>query len=177
MSFLNLFFSWKTSISSVEEMKKAQVVITHEFGDQKEVNDTTMDIVYVGIKIAKQLNIPMICQSPGDMVAYCQQLEPVLIIDRNLQSEGSYLDTNEVNRQVSEICQKNGWTYVVVCAHPHHAWRVGKNLEKFGLIPIFPDLLGIKYCSIPSRLTLSSPWYFIPREICARILYYFKGYI
>ena len=177
MKLLDLFFSWKTRISSVEEMKKAQVVITHEFGDQKDLNETTIKIVEIGVRIAKESVCPIVCQYPGDIVSNCSWLKPILVIKKNLKNEGFYLDTNEVNRQVSEICKKNNWNYVVVCAHPHHAWRVGKNLEKFGLIPLFPDLGGIDYHFISSRLALSFAWIFIPREVCARIRDYFKGYI
>lgn len=169
MNIFDLFLNWKTPISSFEEMKKGKLVLTHGFDDQKNLCEVTVEIVETAVRICKNFGLPIACQFPGDTVARCEGLEPIMVIYKNLH-DGGYLDTNEVNRQVAEICQKNGWTHVVVCAHPDHAWRVGKNLEKFGLTPIFPDLSGIKYHKIPGRWKLNFPW-FIIREIISRVLY------
>ena len=174
--FFALLFQWKYKTND-SELRKGQIIITHEFGDQRTLSAATRQIVNVGTTLSKQLRVPLICQFPGDQQAFRNGVRPLLIITKNLSPNGIYLDTAEVNRQLFKECEKNDWKYVIVCTHPDHVWRAAKNIKKFGLIPLVPDLSSIYYDSHCSRFSLAYRWAFLPRELATRLLYFLKGYL
>lgn len=171
------FTHWSVLPDIGEALAGAEVIVTHEFGDQKSVSRTTRQIAELGIEFAKKLGKPLICQAPGDEVAARLKIRPFCVIRRHELRPGAYLDTEEVNRQVTEICRTYGWQRVILCAHPHHLWRAGLNLTRHGMTVLYPNTSGIGYDAHCARLALQSPYIFIPREVLARILYLRKGWI
>ncbi len=175
-AILDCFSHWSVPAQSEEVLGTADVIVTHEFGDQQTVSASTEGIVRRGALLAQSLHRPLICQSPGHRVAEELGVTPIKVIEKS-RVEGAYLDTEEVNGQVAQMCWQKGWKKVIVCTHPHHLWRAGLNLKRYGLEPFYPYTADISYDSACSRIALRSPWVFIPREILARMLYAKKGYI
>ncbi len=170
-----IVFAWKVPTASDEEMKYADCIITHEFGDQHTVSATTEQMVKLGVQLAKRYGLPLITQFPGDTVALREGVVPYMVITKHAQ--GKYLDTEEVNRQLSVEAFRLKWKRVIAITHPDHAWRVGQNLRYHRLIPLFPDLSTITYDEHCSRKTVRDRQHFIPWEIAARVFYYCKGYL
>lgn len=176
---LDCFLHWHPRPDTEAEFAGADVIITHGFDDQKELSRTTVAITALGVELAKRFAKPLICQFPANEVAEREGVKPSLVITAHLLKPGEYLDTEEVNRQVFRHCWRKGWRKVILCTHPHHAWRARENLKRHGLTPFLPDLSGIAYDPAlwSSRKSLSTPLIFVPREILARLLYLHKGYI
>jgi hypothetical protein len=168
------FTSWSVPSASLKELVSADVVVTHEFGDQKRINTTLIEMAKIAILLRDDYQKPWIAQYPGNLTT---ATPPLGVIKMHLLKHGAYLDTEEVNRQVAVVCRAHGWKTVILITHPHHAWRAGKNLEHHGLNVVFPDLESVKYDSHTSRLVLTSPLFFIPREIIARLVYFCKSYL
>jgi len=89
---------------------------------------------------------------------------------------GKYLDSYEVSRQCAEYCRKNGIKNLLIFSHPHHAWRVRKVTEKFGL-NCLTVTVKIPYDRKSVQLWTRSAWLFIPREILVIIAYWLTGKI
>jgi hypothetical protein len=167
--------SWTNHPASAAEMSRAGVVVTHEFGDQQHLGVSNAAIAEVAHALMRELSIRLwVAQYPTNFGA--RDILPIAVIRTNYTNPGAYLDTEEVNRQVASVCRERHVTQVVLVCHPHHAWRAKKNLERFGMTVYLPDLSSIPYDPGCSRKPLNSALYFIPREILARIFYYFKGY-
>ena len=173
------FAHWHIISDATPLLKDADVIITHEFGDQHNVSLTTLNIVARGADLAHRFNKPMICQFPGQQVAELAGIKPIYVIERHLLKPGEYLDTEEVNRQAANVCKMNGWKRAIVVAHPHHEWRAAANLERHGISTFYPKTSDIPYDPSlrKSRPILSTPALFVPREILARLLYLKKGWI
>jgi uncharacterized SAM-binding protein YcdF (DUF218 family) len=173
------FGHWNVPPSTEEELANADVVATHEFGDQKVPSLSTTRIVERGAYYVRIYSKPMICQFPGNRVAEKYKVKPVAVIEKHLLKPPpkNYLDTEEVNRQIAEICKQHGWKKVILVAHPHHLWRAAENLKRHGLIPVIPVNRDIPYDPTMKRGALRGPLRFVPREIAAREVYLFKGYI
>lgn len=175
---LTIFFHWQVPPSSPEELATADFVISHEFGDQKNVNSSTSGIVKVALEMSDKYGIPLVCQSPGHRATRdFNAASPVAVIYRHGVRPGAYLDTHEVNRQAVDISRGYGWRRVIVCAHPHHLWRAGEDLRRQGLTPLYPDMSKVGYDPTCSRPALRTPWIFIPREILARLQYLMNGWL
>ena len=170
---------WSVPANEEEELATADAIVTHEFGNQKDPSGTTMDIVALGVELHKRLKKPLICQYPGDEVVKRYGIEAAHVIKEHLLKPGEYLDTEEVNHQVAIKCAWEDWHRIIVCTHPHHMWRAGRNLEKHGITPLYPSYSPIFYDKrlFLSRPFLATPLLFIPREIIARKLYLDRGLI
>ncbi len=173
----NLARNWSVPVSPEEVLAAADVVIAHEFGDQKTPSKTTEEIVNIGVAHCKKYTIPLVCQFPGNVTAEKIGMKPLYVVDKHLLKPGKYLDTEEVNRQVAMVCARHGWKSAIVCTHPHHLWRAGNNLRLHGIIPAYPDVSGIHYDEHCARKELSSARRFMPREIKARAWYWLLGQI
>lgn len=173
------FGHWRVAPNTPAELATAQAVVTHEFGNQKDVSSSTAAIVDTAVELTTTHNLPLMCQWPGNSRARQRRVEPALVVKEHQLRPGAYLDTEEVNRQFAEMCRSQGWTRVIICAHPHHLWRAGKNLEHHGLQVLYPDMSRARYDSGLRRVRpeLSTPLLFIPRETLARLLYRRKGYL
>lgn len=179
MRITDCFLHWHVPAHSSAELVAADAIVTHEFGDQKNPSRTTEDIVALAVRLHKSLRKPLICQHPGDQVAKRYGVEVAHIIKEHLLDPGAYLDTQEVNRQVSLKCAWENWKRVIVCTHPHHMWRAGRNLERHGITALYPPYSPIFYYKelFLSRPFLATPLLFIPREILARKMYLDRGLI
>lgn len=165
--------TWQVPVASDEELAEAGVILSHEFGNQKKVSRTTAAIAKIATALSRRFGLPWIAQFPGNLVSR----EATIVIFENDLDPDFYLQTNDVSRQCSRNCSRAGWKTVIVITHPHHAWRAGKNLERYGLKVIFPDLHAVAYDPHNARKALSSAVRFVPREVFARIWYLFRGYV
>lgn len=93
------------------------------------------------------------------------------------QEPGKYLDTWEVTRQCAEYCRVHNISTVLFFAHPAHAWRVQKTIEKFRLRGVPGNTIGTPYDPKSVQIWTRSKWLFIPREILSRLLYLFTNKI
>lgn len=173
----DLLGHWRVPSSSEADLAHADVILTHEFGDQINVSKTTRSFVEIAAALAKKHDLPMICQTPGHIVAKEHGVNPIKVIERNELQAGGYLDTDEVNRQAAQLCRVRGWIKVIPCTHPHHLWRVGENLRHHGLTPMYADMSAVPYdySLIIERPFLSNPLLWMPREIMARVMYVNNG--
>ena len=171
----DVFQHWRVPVPEEGGLSCADVVVQHEFGNQKTLSRTTIQIVRKAIVLARQFDIPLICQFPGDSAARAAGIAPALVIRQHKRKRNAYLDTEEVNRQVAELCVQRDWATVILVTHPHHFWRASENLRHHGLVVLAPDLSGIEYDRGCSRSSLRTPERFIPREILARLLYLARG--
>ncbi|MDB5187834.1 MAG: hypothetical protein JWO50_354 [Candidatus Kaiserbacteria bacterium] len=176
INIINCVRNWRVPASSDELLASCDAIITHEFGDQKTPSQSTIAIVRDAVELCRKYDKPLITQFPGNIVAEELGLTPFAVINSHAVT-GKYLDTEEVNRQVAEICGAYGWKRVIVCTHPHHIWRAGNNLQTFGLEAIYPRNAHIPYDSDCSRRMVWSAWLFVPYEICARALYMRMGHL
>ncbi len=163
--------SWNAPVSAEGELQHAQVILSHEFGDQEHVQGTNQELQNLALRLRYRYHIPWIAQFPQGKIGASY------LISQNKAEPGRYLNAHEVNRQAAEICAENGWERVILVVHPHFAWRARKDLEQFGLTVSVPDLLEIHYHWIPKRPVLGTPWLFIPREIIARGVFWFRGWL
>jgi hypothetical protein len=176
-SIVDCAMHWRVPASSDELLAECDAVITHEFGNQIIPSQSTIAIVQHAVELCRKYNKPLITQFPGDVVAQELGFVPYAVIRTHKLVAGKYLDTEEVNRQAAMICSQNNWKRIIVCTHPHHVWRAGCNMQKFNLEPLYAPNAHIQYDKTCSRKSVRSPWYFVPREICARALYIQKGYL
>lgn len=170
-----ILFYWHMKPSPPEMLDRADVVLSHEFGDQHTLGNTNRALAKLAARESLGRGLPWITQFPQNW--FPTKAMPIAVISAHELKKGAYLDTEEVNRQAAEICKVNGWKTVLLCAHPDHAWRAGKNLERHGLSVVYPDLSGISYDPTCARRSLSSRFVFLPRELAARLLYFWKGYL
>ena len=176
---LDLVAHWNVHAHSPKELGDADVVIAHEFGDQKVPSDTTKAIINTAVTLCARYNLPLICQFPGDQVACARGVNPLYVVRENIARPGTYLDTHEVHRQAALECAKYGWKKVILVSHRHHLWRAGENIKKrHHLMPLFPkETACIPYDPKCSRILLRQPLLFIPREIWSRWSYRKQGLI
>lgn len=171
---LQSFFRWSVPVATDQELADADVILAHEYGDQKTVSSTTAAIAYNARRLHQKFNKPVIAQFPVNVAI---PDVPAIIISRHLKTPGAYLDTEEVQRQAAVICSLHGWRKVILCAHWAHAWRAGQNLIHHGLEPIYADSYNVRFDWKSPRWTQKSTAIFLPREVLAKILYFKKGLI
>jgi hypothetical protein len=165
--------AWNVRASSKEELARAQVILSHEFGDQRTMGETNWQLEKLASFARDAFGIPWISQYPQGT---CETISDYAIRSR-ADKPGAYLNAHEVNRQAVEICRANGWTNVLLCAHPDFAWRAKKDLERFGMTVFLPDLSGLQYDHLCRRKALSSPWMFRPREVVAILVFWIRNWL
>lgn len=164
------FFDWPGKCAAGEELSASLANIAFSFGDSEKSN-------YFLAKKADKLIIkyetPTIAQwEIGD---YLSKGKIATIKKGRVVSQ--YLNTYEVAFRAAEICKKLNIKKILILAHPHHAWRCKKTLEKLGLSVGVIDTSGCPYDSSSNQIWTRSRALFIPREILARLMYLVKGYI
>ena len=171
---LHSCFSWIVPTATEEELANADVILAHEYGDQKNVSSTTAAVAHNVRELHRKFRKPVIAQFP------CNEAisdVPAIVISKHLRMPGVYLDTDEVQRQAAVICGLHGWKKVILCAHWAHAWRAGQNLIHHGLTPIYADTSSIKFHWDSPRWAQKSTSLFMAREALAKMLYFRKGLI
>jgi len=171
----NVMYSGEVPFATPTQLVKADVIFGHEFGDQKNVSETSRSIAKNARRWHQELGIPVIFQHPCELAF--PDVKPVHVIRENLLHPGKYLDTNEVQRQLAEFCFEKGWTNVILCCHPKHAWRAGLNLMIHGLTPVFIDNSNVKCDLRCSRWSMKSEYIWLPREVYAKFRYFMEGKI
>jgi uncharacterized SAM-binding protein YcdF (DUF218 family) len=61
--------------------------------------------------------------------------------------EGMYLDTYRALVETKAICEKRGWTKVLLVAHPDHISRAALEAQRLGLDVDTADVAGVPYDS------------------------------
>ncbi|MBI2047692.1 MAG: hypothetical protein HYT27_00990 [Parcubacteria group bacterium] len=94
------------------------------------------------------------------------------------QTQGKYLDTEEVARQMITFLKtkKLHEKYVSVIAHPAHISRCVRILRKLGLQKITLIHADIPYDPLSEQIWVRSPLLYRTREILAFPLYLYRGY-
>lgn len=92
--------------------------------------------------------------------------------------KGQYLDTYEVVSQIRDLMFHDGMKCAILIAHPLHAWRAMKVCEKMGIATLVPNgLERIPFDHLSVQSWTRGPIRFILREIPARLLYWYRGWI
>jgi hypothetical protein len=78
---------WGMLPGTEEEFAGADVVATHEFGDQHVLSRSTEKIVGRGFWYAHTYGKPMICQFPGNHAAGSYGIKPVAVIEKHRNPE------------------------------------------------------------------------------------------
>jgi hypothetical protein len=176
--FFECFGNWNVPPNSDKELAKADVVLTHGFGEEGKIDFASEMIVMRGLRLARAFGKPLICQHPGDIIVAQTTFKPLYILNKHLVRPDTYIDTEEeVNRQAADECRKREFKTVLLVAHPHHIWRAGQNLKTHGMQVLYAPNADLPYDSKSSRWWLRTPWLFIPREVLVRLLYLKKSWI
>ena len=173
-TFLDEFLTWRIAYNTDDELAHADVILTHEFGNQHDVSVSTRAMADMAIELHREHGIPWVAQFPGNEV---DTEIAFATISSHILKPGEYLDTEEVNRQFAEICRQNGWKATALITHPDHAWRAKKNLERYGFTVLVPNLDSIPYDPTCTRWVVKYACIFKSREVLARVLYFIKGYL
>lgn len=177
LQIFQAIFAWKVDLASEAELRSADVILAHECGGNlKGLSWATSAIARNALALHKRFRKPVIFQHPCQTAV--PELEPAAVISKH-HLQGRYIDTDEVQRQVAEICQAHGWTRVILSTNPWHEWRAGRNLIRHGLTPVYADNSNVR-CDIRmwrSRPHLSSKVILVPYEAVAKFIYFRRGLI
>lgn len=173
VGILDCFGHWHVPAHAPGELPKADAIAAHEFGDQKLGTFASFLIAECVKELAFLYDKPIIAQYPVSKLLKKSSIF-ALEIRRNRTNPDAYLNTDEVNRQIAEMAKARGWKRIILCAHPHHLWRAGRNLSRHGMEVLYPQLPPVPYDPHCSRLVMRTPIVFIPREICVRLRYLYK---
>ncbi len=168
--------TWAMPIATVSDLQNAQIILSHEFGDQKTMGPTNTAIARKAASLQETYSLPWIAQYPQNKSVYSTAN---FVISRNLTRPGTYLDAHEVNRQAVDLCRIFGWVRVVLIAHDDFAWRAAKDLEQQGSgdIQVFvPDLSDIPYPSDIQRWDVRNRSVFRARERLVRVVGWSLGW-
>ena len=164
------------------KIEKGEVIIAPSFGSRK---DSQHDLSNLGIAkhimgIYRTIKLPMIFQkevaSAFRSLTGGKDAEIVKVIKEH-RVKGKYLDTYEVLAQALEIIKKNGWTKVILVAHPDHICRAEKVLKKMRLKVLIPSgLEDIPFDPHSRQWWTRGPLVWWLWEVLVGILYKIKGY-
>lgn len=178
------FKNWNLKPIDKDVENQLDVKIGFAFGET--TNFTSQDSNYELAKTALKSSKPAILQ--GEIAIYELDIHCDNIISLEDSFPGiKYIDSRHIAYEAGKICHQNGWMKVGVIAHPHHQWRCLMLLKKQGF-DVYPlDCTNVRYS--PNN---SQPWVrgalrlnqdinplnsFIPREVVARLLFLWKGWI
>ena len=170
---LRCVFCWREKYATKEQIKNAQAIVAFSFGARRcGPGHSNAFLIKIASCLSRKYELPIIAQSNiGDHIS-----NSVYTI-RESRRPGQYLDTYEVAFQIYELCKEHGFKEVLVLAHPDHAWRCKKTLEKLGLNTCVIDTSACPYDSLSTQEWTRNRLLFIPREIFARVLYLLQGKI
>lgn len=175
--FAQALFSWSIDdLLPVDEHCIFDAYFCLSFGNRiSETSETNQFLVNSVIKKYKQTKKPLIIQSE------CAHAFPLSIyIDKVISSqdmEVDHQDTYEAVQRCYVYCKENKIKSLLVFAHPQHAWRVKRSLEKIGLHPFIANTKGAPYDLKSTQAWAKSEFIFIPRELFKRLYYLFSGKI
>lgn len=166
-----LFF-WHEKYATEKEIQNAEVIIAFSFGQTSFGPDSSdWFLIRRAEKIFFQYGIPIIAQwEIGEHIA-----NGVICIIKKSRFPEKWFDTYEVAYQANEMCEQKKFKNVLVLAHPDHAWRCDKVLQKMGLNVVgVINTDGCPYDPL-SRLKWTTNWFnFIFRELLVRFLYFLQ---
>jgi hypothetical protein len=174
---LECVFCWRVKPSTNAELRESDAIVGLSFGHWGSAPGLS-NIVLAGciFNLNKFLLLPLILQREiGDALPGKHQKDKLFLISEH-QEPGKYLDTYEVLRQAWEIAKEQGWTKIVLVAHPAHLWRCKMVAERLGFV-VRPRRYVIPYDRESHQIWTRSPLLFIPREIVSRLIYLLKGWI
>ena len=176
---LSCLLDWRHRPASAEELANCQAILGQSFGLRSEADPGLSNAALAGVaaRLAVDSKAPLLLQwEIADVLAEQRPAKTVYCVVREHWA-GEYLDTFEVVRQMAVVCRANGWLRVAIVAHPAHAWRVARVAAWLGLDPAIVNTAGVPYDPESIQSWTRSAWCFFPRELAARLLYFFKGYI
>lgn len=180
MKFLKKFFQcifyWKLEPSSKGELKDSDVILALSFGRRENTSGMSNIQLALGVEmLALEFGLPVITQweISERLTAYIDKAGEI----REHRIKGKYLDTREMLIQSLEICKKRNWKKAVIVAHPDHVWRCAETAKKLGFETVIADTAYVEYDEQSVQPWTRSRARFVPREIAARLLFLFKGWI
>jgi uncharacterized SAM-binding protein YcdF (DUF218 family) len=178
VKFRNLFeclFSWHVKYATEKELQNADAIIAFSFGQTIFGPDSSdWFLIRKAEKIFSRYEIPIIAQwEIGEHIT-----NGVIHVIKKSRFPEKWFDTHEVAYQANEMCKQKNLTNVLVLAHPDHAWRCKKVLQKMGLNVVgVINTDGCPYDPL-SRLKWTISWSdFIFREFLVRLMYLAQGKI
>lgn len=177
--FWQVFFSWKMRPSEADKLKNADVIIGQSFGIDPNNKPGISNEFLANIVTQYDRYDAVLHHYPYTIlqweIADCVGFSDYIISESRIQS--IYLDTYEVLAQTWVVCQKEGWKKAIIVAHPDHVWRVAKTAEKLGFQVLIADTAGCPYNPQSTQPWTRNRPAFIGREILARLLYLYKGWL
>lgn len=194
MSSFNTYVSclgnWR--VDRAIDTAAAQAVIGCSFGRRDDGTNCPSNVAIarrVG-DVCIELGIP--CCVQGEVARHIEHLQEMYVSreSSNVHCEG-YIGTRQTIEELfyNYLLPKKFFRVVVV-AHRHHAWRVIRVCEKFGLEVVGVVTKGVPYDRRSSQRWCRTAWNplrtiwkwppdppFIPYEVAARWVYLKKGWI
>ncbi len=170
------FTVWRVPVSVEKDIAQADVIIAQSFGVRQH-NDpgaSNEALAHIAAYIHAKYGIPLIAQWE---IAHCITNTSDIHVIRNHRTEGKYLDTYEVLAQAQDICLQNGWSKIIILAHPHHYWRCVMTAKKMGCTVVKFDTGIVPYDWFSDQVWTRHKWFFIPREVLVRVHYLCTGKI
>lgn len=169
--------NWKETIIPDEELGEAHAIIALSFGLQPNRLGLSNKWISIIVKtLYEKYHLPLVLQKE---IADClPDLDKVTTStsDHNVFS-GKYLDTHEVLELMEKFCRNQGYTRIILVAHPDHMRRVAKIAEKFGLSGYIPrEISHIPYDPYSIQWWTRGKFLFFIREVPTRIFYKIRGW-
>ncbi|MCH7883296.1 hypothetical protein IIA95_02695 [Patescibacteria group bacterium] len=177
LKLLQCFFCWEVKSDAADVMCEADVIIALSFGASHEDPNKSNVALARNVTVLRTVcNLPIIVQwEIGNYLSSSFHTDFLSIYKH--REEGKYLDTYEVLAQAFEACRDHDLEKVIVVAHPDHVWRAIMTARKMGFDVVVPPISDIPYDQESTQPWTRSRTRFMVREIPARIIYLFKGWI
>jgi hypothetical protein len=176
--FFDCFLNWSFNKKTIEEKQgRFDVILCLSFGlRNNSIGISNKFLTNYVTEVYNNYPKPLIIQKDcvdNDFLKTCKVDK---IISKH-QIVDKYLDSYEVSRQCCEYCKMKNFKTILIVAHPHHAWRVKKIIEKFNLIGIIANTSKIPYDKKSIQIWTRNKFIFILREVVARLFYLYTNKI
>ena len=183
MNFLekiaHCIFVWHIRPSTDEELKKADVIISHAASDYADgrpgkINEYLASIV---LALHEKTGLPVIAQGE---VALCLISKVPLYGKIPCQRElpqGDYLDSVGVAQMQKKICNENGWKHPILVTCRPHMLRALLVSEKAGMDVLIADVPKAVYDWRVRHWWMRNWWLNNLRELPCRIVWLLQGKI
>jgi len=174
--FLECLFVWNVSPTEIIE---PDVILAHGVGDHEDGTPGPINqemAVRIREFCSEHPGLSILAQ--GEVGQCLTGLKVQIVVPRQRDRTGKYIDTKDVAQSQYAACKKGNWSRPVLFTWRPHVLRARQVTEKvFGIKVMIPDGLPKRYDKDNSQIWLRNPFVALPRELAARMLYLFKGLI
>jgi hypothetical protein len=181
--FRQLLTDFHVEVGSVDDIKSAQVIVTHcaDILQDGAAGRGNILIAEHANRLHERFGLPIIAQR--EILLAKPNLPTIAIVgaDPSGGIRKRPADTHEVCAAQKKICDEQGWKNVLVVTFPDHMWRACEVYKKLGLNPIPAVMFGnpniyfektARRWQLRNRLRYLYLW-----EIPARFLFHYRNWI